>query len=143
MHKSIRAQILVNSFILYYVFVIFISPNHLDLSSLPILFLLVRICLLFFFFNDTAPPEISTLSLHDPLPISLVRRLLEATRHPLPRGEREPWPERHRTRHAPPCGKPRTPLRSGSPRRAARDPGRRSGIASPRRPPCRPAVRRR
>src|SRR2546427_11878764 len=98
---------------------------------------------LFFFFNDTAPPEISTLSLHDPLPISLVRRLLEATRHPLPRGEREPWPERHRTRHAPPCGKPRTPLRSGSPRRAARDPGRRSGIASPRRPPCRPAVRRR
>src|SRR2546425_12707544 len=26
--------------------------------------------LLFFFFNDTAPPEIYPLSLHDPLPIS-------------------------------------------------------------------------
>ena len=31
--------------------------------------LLVRTCL-FFFFNDTAPPEIYTLSLHDALPIS-------------------------------------------------------------------------
>src|SRR3712207_7971114 len=27
-----------------------------------------------FFFNDTAPPEISTLSLHDALPISFARR---------------------------------------------------------------------
>src|SRR2546427_10912137 len=30
----------------------------------------LRRCLLFFFFNDTAPTEIYTLSLHDALPIS-------------------------------------------------------------------------
>src|SRR5690242_21897429 len=30
-------------------------------------------CLLFFFFNDTAPTEIYTLSLHDALPICLIK----------------------------------------------------------------------
>src|SRR5258708_32955856 len=30
-------------------------------------------CFLFFFFNDTAPTEISPLSLHDALPISFLR----------------------------------------------------------------------
>src|SRR5262249_59825010 len=35
------------------------------------LHLACRVCVLFlFFFNDTAPPEIYTLSLHDALPIS-------------------------------------------------------------------------
>src|SRR3989449_4176912 len=38
-----------------------------------LLFLTASLRLFFFFFNDTAPPEISTLSLHDALPISLVR----------------------------------------------------------------------
>src|SRR2546429_8926372 len=33
------------------------------------------LCLLFFFFNDTATTEIYTLSLHDALPISLRVRL--------------------------------------------------------------------
>ena len=33
---------------------------------------IVIVCLLFFFFNDTATPEIYTLSLHDALPISIV-----------------------------------------------------------------------
>src|SRR3712207_9059774 len=32
------------------------------------------VCLLFFFFNDTATTEIYTLSLHDALPISASRR---------------------------------------------------------------------
>src|SRR5690242_20928192 len=40
---------------------------------------------LFFFFNDTAPTEIYTLSLHDALPIS---RHAAAARHPARRSER-------------------------------------------------------
>src|SRR5438093_6888091 len=36
------------------------------------IFLFVPPVLLFFFFNDTAPTEIYTLSLHDALPISFV-----------------------------------------------------------------------
>src|SRR5207244_12509112 len=40
------------------------------LSSLPLVQLTI---LLFFFFNDTPPPEIYTLSLHDALPISQPR----------------------------------------------------------------------
>src|SRR2546427_10805816 len=42
-------------------------------SSFILLFLLPQFCRLFFFFfflNDTATPEISTLPLHDALPIS-------------------------------------------------------------------------
>src|ERR1041385_9512269 len=35
----------------------------------------LRLCLLFFFFNDTATTEIYTLSLHDALPISHRRQL--------------------------------------------------------------------
>src|SRR5438105_13708763 len=45
-------------------------------SSLPHLFCLLVLpsrLLLFFFFNDTATTETYTLSLHDALPISLVR----------------------------------------------------------------------
>src|SRR5260221_10662735 len=34
------------------------------------LFILQMLCFLFFFFNDTATPEISPLSLHDAFPIS-------------------------------------------------------------------------
>src|SRR5690349_21992341 len=33
------------------------------------------LCLLFFFFNDTATTEIYTLSLHDALPISLLTKI--------------------------------------------------------------------
>src|SRR5256885_6661535 len=49
----------------------------------------MRLCLsLFFFFNDTATPEISTLSLHDALPICLQLRLaleVQAEAHVAPR----------------------------------------------------------
>ena len=34
-----------------------------------------RVCLMFFFFNDTATTEIYTLSLHDALPISAAKRI--------------------------------------------------------------------
>src|SRR5205807_9144808 len=41
---------------------------------------LIFICrLVFFFFNDTAPTEIYTLSLHDALPISETRQMLGRT----------------------------------------------------------------
>src|ERR1035438_6925563 len=44
------------------------------------------LCLSFFFFNDPAPPEISPLPLHDPLPISMdalpvVFRLIDPPLH--------------------------------------------------------------
>src|SRR3712207_9090030 len=39
--------------------------------------------LLFFFFNDTAPPEISPLSLHDALPIYLVAEQRHNDERPL------------------------------------------------------------
>src|SRR2546429_5706137 len=43
----------------------------------------------FFFFNDTATTEIYTLSLHDALPISILRSLMECLRPVL--GPREAW----------------------------------------------------
>src|SRR2546427_7765848 len=63
--------------------------------------ILLFICLLFFFFNDTATTEIYTLSLHDALPIYRVptggrHRVLRHARHgarsapcPLPRTRSE------------------------------------------------------
>src|SRR6478672_12071484 len=42
----------------------------------------------FFFFNDTAPTEIYTLSLHDALPISVRRPTLRAAAHPGRSGDR-------------------------------------------------------
>src|ERR1043165_5796840 len=44
-----------------------------------------------FFFNDTATTEIYTLSLHDALPIFLLRSVLESR----PRGPHSPVPARH------------------------------------------------
>src|SRR6266852_4370996 len=41
-----------------------------DISSFILYKYNLKIFLFFFFFNDTAPPEIYTLSLHDALPIS-------------------------------------------------------------------------
>src|SRR5690348_18501523 len=38
-------------------------------------FLSLLLCCLFFFFNDTATTEIYTLSLHDALPISVLREV--------------------------------------------------------------------
>src|ERR1039457_7329971 len=58
----------------------------------------------FFFFNDTAPPEIYSLSLHDALPISLVRG---ARRHgaggPLPGRTESPRSEEHTSELQSPC----------------------------------------
>src|SRR5690349_24808235 len=53
---------------------------------------------LFFFFNDTAPTEIYTLSLHDALPISSTRSAPGATRPTSPRrsGRRSRSPKRSR-----------------------------------------------
>src|SRR5260370_42235792 len=42
------------------------------------------ISLFFFFFNDTAPTEIYTLSLHDALPISPAEPRAQARREPRP-----------------------------------------------------------
>ena len=41
------------------------------------MFLIVCKCTLFFFFNDTATTEIYTLSLHDALPILVVRCVVQ------------------------------------------------------------------
>ena len=46
----------------------FVCSAGVQACALPIL----QLCENFFFFNDTAPPEIYTLSLHDALPISAV-----------------------------------------------------------------------
>src|SRR5258708_39082564 len=49
-----------------------------------IFFYLIRLLpllALFFFFNDTAPTEISPLSLHDPLPIGRLSRLSRQRRN--------------------------------------------------------------
>src|SRR5205809_5692957 len=46
-------------------------------------------CLFFFFFNDPAPPEIYTLSLHDALPISLGQG--RGARRPVCFWSRGPW----------------------------------------------------
>src|SRR5256885_12313078 len=43
----------------------------------------MSMCTLFFFFNDTATTEIYTLSLHDALPISGGRRIVESVRDAL------------------------------------------------------------
>src|SRR5256885_14080317 len=43
----------------------------------------LSVTLIFFFLNDTPPPEISTLPLHDALPISRARYRSEKTRRPL------------------------------------------------------------
>src|SRR5260370_35153732 len=58
-YKAISRRYFV--YILHYYFNILLS---LSFSVLPLVFILV-----FFFFNDTATPEIYTLSLHDALPI--------------------------------------------------------------------------
>src|SRR2546430_11992371 len=52
---------------------------------------------IFFFFNDTATTEIYTLSLHDALPISAVRRGVGRQRTPAREG-RHPQPPRGRRR---------------------------------------------
>src|SRR5207249_10796511 len=44
--------------------------DRLLLSQCRDIVILSLICVFFFFFNDPAPPEIYTLSLHDALPIS-------------------------------------------------------------------------
>src|SRR5262249_62318811 len=49
-------------------------PPHPLHSLSPSLLFLPAFSHSFFFFNDTAPPEIYTLSLHDALPISPFRR---------------------------------------------------------------------
>src|SRR5690349_24161954 len=57
--------------------------------------------LFFFFFNDTAPTEIYTLSLHDALPISLRARRAAASSHssrPSGRGRSAPSAPRRRGR---------------------------------------------
>src|SRR6202012_6272152 len=48
------------------------SSRHLTQLT-PFTYITFNFFLLFFFFNDTAPPEISTLSLHDALPICAPR----------------------------------------------------------------------
>src|SRR5260370_41226981 len=49
----------------------FTQPSYyfLFFNILIFLYLLIRLCSFFFFFNDTATTEIYTLSLHDALPI--------------------------------------------------------------------------
>src|SRR5207302_11431120 len=53
------------------------QPSHTHLASYPCYFLLymsiINYLSFFFFFTDTAPTEIYTLSLHDALPIFLMR----------------------------------------------------------------------
>src|SRR5207248_9751590 len=82
---------------------------HLDTAHFLIhtsrIVLIRRMSLRLFFFNDTAPTEIYTLSLHDALPILLEREQLargigvavderrrdDVGEHPDPMGE--PWPQ--------------------------------------------------
>src|SRR3954463_5899965 len=47
--------------------VLYFCGHHRDLRSFPCLIL--SLFSVFFFFNDTGPPEISPFSLHDALPI--------------------------------------------------------------------------
>src|SRR3989440_12104233 len=56
-------------------------PNA-DIIGIPIYVYFSVI--LFFFFNETAPTEISPLPLHDPLPISAVARATSAPRRRAP-----------------------------------------------------------
>src|SRR5438477_2095417 len=55
-----------------------------------------------FFFNDPAPPEFYTLSLHDALPISCCRHLRGCANPCVLRGDSR-WPPRARTFEAWPC----------------------------------------
>src|SRR5438034_2778389 len=57
--------------------------------------------LFFFFFNDTAPTEIYTLSLHDALPISCGLVLSLPRSRPLPRGRAGARPRAVRCRRRP------------------------------------------
>src|SRR3712207_7802059 len=57
---------------------------------------MICMIVLCFFFNDTATTEIYTLSLHDALPICMVRLLPQGHRHrrPQPAGGRDPGQRR-------------------------------------------------
>src|SRR5439155_26066148 len=76
------------------------------------------------YFNDTSPPQIYTLSLHDALPISSDERTFKALRSPAPRSEprtacrRGPlgW-DAWTTRAAADCSSPGVILRRGGYRR--------------------------
>src|SRR5690606_41630009 len=57
--------------------------------------------LFLFFFNDTAPTEIYTLSLHDALPICPLGRQLERPRRPLQERHRPGEPAAHRRSRGP------------------------------------------
>src|SRR5256885_5542235 len=85
------------------------------LAPQPVTTKLLKFMLFFFFFNDTATPEISTLSLPDALPISCRRR--RAERSALRRGAGRAEPDRR-------------PCRCAAIARLAR----RSGEAGPRAP---------
>src|SRR5256885_3048967 len=89
-------------------------------------FLLLIICIVyfffFFFFNDTAPPEISPLSLHDALPISLSRPALLPYRHHRQKADlRRRRPDHPRADRA---GRSAPGLRRRRPLRPARHPPR-------------------
>src|SRR5260370_28975970 len=60
-------------FIMFSFFSVFISISLYDIHSLLSSF--------FFFFNDTAPTEISPLPLHDPLPIFLIELAVGEQKH--------------------------------------------------------------
>src|SRR5256885_14296198 len=78
-------------------------------------FLLERAIKSFFFFKDTAPTEIYTLSLHDALPIYPGREPVPRSRprpgarrdpplsHPLGRQDRDPRSEEHTSELQSPC----------------------------------------
>src|SRR2546425_12073477 len=59
-------------------------------ALLKCIFVLSVLMLLFFFLNDTAPPEIYTLSLHDALPISAPRAARRLARHRPPQAVSPP-----------------------------------------------------
>src|SRR3989441_12787009 len=100
-----------------------------------------------FFFNDTAPPEISPLSLHDALPISgpaapdgLLARVPRRAARLAPGREGPgagggPEPARRRVRHREPLRRGRHRRRDAAP--AVRARGARHGVgrADARRPP--------
>src|SRR5690606_41391987 len=57
---------------------LFSTRFSLSIVSRYTLLFLTRFCVFLFFFNDTAPTEIYTLSLHDALPICLQHLRLQA-----------------------------------------------------------------
>src|SRR2546430_13850753 len=92
---------------------------------------LLKFHTLFFFFNDTATPEIYTLPLHDALPISLAPPSITSRRRP--RGRRVPEQHRfERHRHLAPAAKAvvraRPERRSHSTRRDPARLGRRAEL---------------